>query len=248
MLALLLSSLFAVQDPAPAPEVKPPAPVATPRPVQAWDDRTAKTAVDEFQKATKGSVSMAAKNQALEALATGSHKLLVKPLAQVVENDKSLVIRKRAAALLAQQPAADATPMILALLKNSKVTSTPTVQAELVHALAATGYKSSHWGEVDSLFERDFAPERIPLQEAILKLAAQHKEKQAIKLLLRHLDEPSAENVDDASNPPAEYWEARWKAWSAWRNEVRETLFAITGQRFSTAAEAKAWLAKNPLK
>jgi hypothetical protein len=30
-----------------------------------------------------------------------------------------------------------------------------------------------------------------------------------------------------------------------WRNDVKEALYQITGQRFVTGKEAKAWLAKN---
>jgi hypothetical protein len=54
--------------------------------------------------------------------------------------------------------------------------------------------------------------------------------------------------VHDGDNPPQEYWEARWKAWAVWKGRVKEALFAITGQRFSTAAEARAWLKQNPLR
>ena len=83
--------------------------------------------------------------------------------------------------------------------------------------------------------------------EAMLELAKEHQEPKALPLLLRHLDEPTPANVDAADNPPKEYWEARWKSWSAWRAKVAEAVFAITGQRFSSAQEAKAWLAKNKL-
>jgi hypothetical protein len=76
-------------------------------------------------------------------------------------------------------------------------------------------------------------------------LAKNHKELEALDLLLENLDEPAPANVDDPSNPPAEYWEMRWKAWRSWRDDVKEALFAITGQRFNTSAEAREWLDKN---
>ncbi|MFY9341410.1 MAG: HEAT repeat domain-containing protein [Planctomycetota bacterium] len=254
MLAVVLSSVLAFQEPAPEPNPAPPnVTPATPAPapavpVVAWDDKTAKTAVDEFGKQTKGTPSMAEKNQALDGLAGGSHKLLVKPLAQFIETDKSVVLRRRAAELLANQPPADANGTIRRLLKNARVGSAPTVQGELVRGLARCGYDKAQWNEVGDLFEREYHPERVPVQEAVLDLVIAHKEAQALPLLLRNLDEPVPENVDDASNPPAEYWEARWKSWSAWRGKVKDALFAVTGQRFSTAAEAKAWLKKNPVK
>ncbi len=262
MLAILLLGLFACQDPAPTPPPAPapapaPAPeepkpaaaaIAPPKVVEAWDDRAAKTAVEEFIKALKGSPSMNEKNKALEAFATGSNKLLLKPLALVVETDKSVVIRKRAVELMANQPAAEANQVIRKLLKSPKVGTQPAVQAELVRALSRCGYQTAQWNDIGDLFERDYSPERVPLQEAMLQLVEAHKEKQAVPLLLRNLDEPAPADPHAADNPPAEYWEARWKSWSAWRAKVKDTLFALTGQRFSTAAEAKVWLQKNPLK
>ena len=65
------------------------------------NDRDAKTAVAEFQKAFKAASSMAEKNRALDVLAEGCNKLLVKPLGQVADTDKLIVIRKRAVELLA---------------------------------------------------------------------------------------------------------------------------------------------------
>ena len=254
MLAVLLSSLLAWQDPTPATPPTPPpagapaAPKAESKPVEAWDDKTAKAAVDEWNKLMKGTPSMAEKSKALDRLAGGANKLLVKPLSQVIETDKSLVVRKRAAELLARQPAADAGQALRKLLKSDKLKPAPAVLAEVVRGLARCGYQRAHWGDLAELFEREYHLERVPLQEAVLELAIQHKEKEAVPMLLRHLDEPTPANIDDASNPPQEYWEARWKSWSVWRSKVKEALYAITGQRFSTAAEAKEWLQKNPLK
>src|SRR5206468_3069566 len=142
-----------------------------PPPVVAWNDLEAKAAIDAFAKALKGTPSLADKSNALEALARGSNKLLVRPLGTLIESDKSIVVR-------------------------------------------------------------------ITL----------HKEKQAVDLLLKNIDEPQPTNVVELANPPAAYWEARWKAWKAWRARVKDALFALTGQRFSTASEARAWLQKNPLR
>ena len=260
MLAALLSSLLSWQeptppakpvDPAPAPapaQAQAPAPAAPARPVEAWDDKTAKAAVDEWNKLMKGTPSMAEKSKALDRLAAGANKLLVKPLAQVVETDKSLVVRKRAAELLAQQPATDANPALRKLLKSDKLRNAPAVLAEVVRGVARSSYQRGQWGDLKDLFEREYHVERVPLQEAVLDLVIQHKEKDALDMLLGHIDEPTPVNVDDGSNPPQEYWEARWKSWSVWRGKVKDAIYAITGQRFSTAAEAKAWLKKNPVK
>lgn len=252
MLAALLAGLLLWQEPKP-PEKPPdqaptPAPAPAPKAVEVWDDKAAKAAVDEWTKQWKVAANMAQKTRALDVFAGGSNKLLVKPLAQVVETEKLIVVRKRAAELLANQPAPDSNTAIRKLLKNARVGSYPPVMAELVRGLARCGYDASQWSDLGDLFERDYHTERVPVQEAILDLVVQHKEVQAVPMLLRNLDEPTPGSVDDASNPPAEYWEARWKSWSAWRGKVKDALFAVTGQRFSTAAEAKAWLKKNPVK
>ncbi|MCA8964407.1 MAG: HEAT repeat domain-containing protein [Planctomycetes bacterium] len=259
MLAALLTSLLLWQEPGPAPQPPTPQseaekpvpqdkPVETPTPIEAWDDRTAKAAAAELTKVMKGkSSSMREKTQALEAVAKGSNKLLIKPLVKVVEEDKSLLVRQRAAALLANQPEKDANDALRKLLKNPRVGSYPVVQAELIKALAKCGYDGKQWDSIADLFEQEYAAERVTLQEAILDLVAQHKEKQALPMLLRNFDEPSPKNVHDGSNPPAEYWEARWKAWASWRAKVKDTVFAVTGQRFTSATEAGEWLKKNPL-
>jgi hypothetical protein len=216
--------------------------------VEPWDDKTAKAAVDELTKLMKGTPSMAEKNQLLERLSTGSNKLLLKPLAQLVENDKSLVIRKRAAELIANQPAGDANSQIRKLLKSPKVGPHYNVMDALVRGLSRCGYSSKQWSEIEDMFEREYHLDRVRLQEAILELVTTHKEKQALPMLLRNLDEPIPEDVDGQHNPPKEYWEARWKSWAIWKGKVADAVFAVTGQRFSKAAEAEAWLRKNPLK
>lgn len=252
MLAATIAFALAFQDPAPAGKPASPEPVAAkpaPAAVTALDDKTAKQKLDEFTKVQKAANSLVDKNRALELIAGGSHKTFVKPLAAIVEADKLVVIRKRAAELLAAQPAADANPAIRKLLKAAKVGAYPTVQAELVKGLAQCGYDKAHWADIADLFEREYQLERVTLQEAILDLVARHREKQAVDMLLRNLDEPAPSgDVHAGENPPAEYWEARWKSWKAFRPKVQETLFVLTGQRFSEAKEAKAWLQKNPLK
>lgn len=248
---MMLSCLVALcttappQDPAPAPA---PAPAAQPAPLPVLDDKAARAVLAEFTKDMKGSPSMADKNRALQKLAEGAHKSFAKPLAKIVEADSSIVIRKRAAEILAQQPSKEAKPELLRLLASSKVGDQPAVLAEVVRGVANCDYDRKDWERLEDLFEREYALDRVPLQEAILDLVTRHKEARAIDVLLRNLDEPAPANPDDPSNPPAEYWEARWKSWKAWRGRVKEALFQITGQRFSTASEAKAWLRKNPLK
>ncbi|MFM1871337.1 MAG: hypothetical protein RL398_759 [Planctomycetota bacterium] len=247
MLAALLSGLLLWQDPTPAPTPAPTPKVEAPAAIEAWDDRTAKAAVAEFEKVMKGKGGMGERTRALEVLGKGSNKLLVKPLAKVIETEKSVLVRQKAAVVLAAQPQKEANEAIRKLLKNARVGSEPALLGELVKALSNCGYEAQQWQEIAGLFEQEYAANRVTLQEAILDLVARHKEKQAVPMLLRNLDEPAPKDPHDPSNPPAEYWEARWKAWSGWRGKVKQTLFALTGQNFTRAAEAEEWLKKNPL-
>ena len=251
MLALLFTFAILCQDPTPqggAPAA-PTAPAsAEPMPLAALDDKAAKAVVDAFNKAAKGKRSMNERMKSVEELGQGANKAFVKPLASIVENDESLVVRKRAATLLSLQPAPDSTKALRALLKSKKLETAPAVMADVVNGLARSGYDTTMWPELETLFAGDYAAERVGLQEAILGLVVRHKEAKAAKLLLENLDEPIPADEHDPSNPPAEYWKARWYAWKAWREKVKDGLFAITGQRFSTAAEAKAWLDKNKRK
>ena len=93
---------------------------------------------------------------------------------------------------------------------------------------------------------RDLDNKDFPgVQKAIIELAGNQKELAAINLLLQHMDEPQPVFVDDPNNPPADYWERRWNNWEVWRLAVRETLYQITGQRFTKSKEARSWIQKN---
>ena len=237
--ALFLASFILVQDPAGPESQKSDAPA---RPVS---EKDARDALMRLQPRKNERPSLAQRVQQVEALATMQHKLLVKPLADLVRNDKALTVRKAAARGLAKQLPGDAHPTLVALLKEDPIKDAPEVAAVVVEGLAGPAYTGADWEAIEPMFERDFTPVRIPLQQAILKIAKEHKEKLALKLLLKHLDPPIPEDVDTGSNPPADYWEKRWKAWKVWKGDVSDAVFAITSQRFATSKEAKAWLKVN---
>ncbi|GAB4136969.1 MAG: hypothetical protein Fur0037_01850 [Planctomycetota bacterium] len=234
------AAAMAFQEPKPAAE---PADKEAPEQPRLYTSSQARTALREFTRAMRAKAPIAARLAALDALGRGAHESLVKPLARVVASDKSTLVRRRASVLLGMQPGAAAA--IARLLEDRSLSDEPTVQADLVAAIARAGYEPKHWATLEKLFEKDYAADRILLQERILLLAAAKREKQAISLLLRNLDEPLPENVDAPDNPPRDYWEARWKAWRSFRGKVKDALFAVTGQRFGSAREAKEWLEKN---
>jgi HEAT repeat protein len=245
--------LVAVQAPSkPAPEERPPAPQpaavapAAPSAPRELDDGEAREMVRDLQKKLGDkSTPLANRLAAVEALEKVAHEQLVRPLAQVVQRDPAITVQRAAARALGSQPSAKARPALLTLLADGEVGDRPETVADLIRALDRAGYEPKDWSRLERAFERDFGEKHIPKQKALLALVANHKEVQAVDLLVRNLDQPEPADVHAADNPPAEYWEQRWKAWRAWHEDVRAALFTITGQRFGSAAEARAWLEKN---
>lgn len=259
MLPVVLGLSLVLQDPQPERQEPPDPPPQQeqqekekqekqePEPTwEEWDDRRARAVLREVKDLLRGRrVPLRERMAAVQKLAAGSNERLVKPLATMVLADSSVVVRKSAAEALGHQPQKEAKRALLVLLRNERLEDEPPVQAALVTSLAKNGYEARDWRHLDGMFERRYSPEHTGLQQAILKLVIAHEEKQAIDMLLDNLGEPVPVNVDDPSNPPAEYWEKRWKAWEVWRADVKQALFVITGQRFSTKAEAEEWLDEN---
>lgn len=216
---------------------------------QSWSAREARVALAAFHKTFRTrDLRLADKLQAVAALARGSHRNLVKPLRDLAEDDESTTVRVKAAFALAHQPSKQANPALVYLLRSVKVRGNTPVLAATIRSLNKADYRDKQWRELQGLFQAKYDAEYIAVQKALLELIATHKEKQAVRLLVDNLDEPRPVFVDDPENPPAEYWERRWKAWDAWRSDVVEALRVITGQRFNRAAEADAWIRQNGAK
>jgi hypothetical protein len=251
MLAVALIGLLLCQDPTPQSDTgqnkqSKSSQTSSSKKLETWPVKLARQKVKEFQKALKPKkVSMVERKRALDGLVGGISEQLIKPLQQFVEKDSSVVLRKQAVEMLADQPKDRARTVILKLLKNARVTANPQVHAGLIRGLNKVGYSRKEYKVIAEVLESDYDTERVPVHEAILDLVKDHAEQQAIPMLLRNIGEPNAADVNSAENPPAEYWKARWHSWSVWKGKVKDALFAITGQRFSTAKEAKSWLAKN---
>ncbi len=240
-LALLALSLPFAQEP--ERQEREPSPSA----VRAWTDQEASRAVEQLRKVrSRRNATLGDKLEAVRALGQGRHRLAVDALADVVRKEPAVSVRAAAAELLGAQPAEAARPVILALIDACD--HQPDVLTVLLGALTRAGYQTRDWDRIERLFAREFGEEWTPMQKALLQLVTAHKERQAWRLLVEHLDEPFPADIDHADNPPAEYWERRWKAWRSWRDDVKAALFAITGQRFSTGAEAKVWIRANGAK
>jgi hypothetical protein len=122
----------------------------------------------------------------------------------------------------------------------------PEVQAAVLQAMGRAGIEldAKQYDEVESLWRRQ--PNARTVSLIAEYFAAVKTDKRPLRLLAEALDEPIAGSVNSPSNPPASYWEARWKMWQATKPHVQAAIRAITGQNFETSAEAKAWFEANP--
>jgi hypothetical protein len=120
------------------------------------------------------------------------------------------------------------------------------VQGAVLAAMGAVKapLDARQYDEAESLWKRTASVDSMNGVTAYFRLFA--KDKRPCKMLAQWLDEPRAGNVNDASNPPASYWQARWTLWSKTKPGVVAALEAITGQHFDATAEAKAWFEANP--
>lgn len=247
--SLLVAAVLLQGEAAPAAGAKPEAPVTTPPPTPAvaFSDAEAAQAVAQWKRLPP-KASLADRIAALDALVRGKHDSLVPVLEKIVRTDGSMAVRRKAAEALAWQPEKKARGAVVALLDDAGVGKAPELLEPLVNALARVGYTAKDWDRLEVIFRAGYAANRIGLQRAIITLAGEHKEKQALAVMLENFDEPMPKDVHGASNPPAEYWEARWKAWKGWRDDLKAAVQRITGQRFASAEEARAWLRSNGAK
>jgi len=58
------------------------------------------------------------------------------------------------------------------------------------------------------------------------------KNESIVRTLCEELSAPAPANVNSPTNPPAAFWEKRWKIWNATRRDVSWALLRITGQVF----------------
>ncbi len=211
------------------------------------EDKEAKQLIDEFKKTIKASKkNLGSRVKAVQELGRRSNGLLVKPLLKLARSDRAKTVRQEATIALGNQPAKQARGALNMLLKKTSITSEPNVTAAIVKAYGGGSYRDKDYKTFKSMFERSLADQRcVAAQIAIIELFGKQQEIQAAEYLARHIDAPEPVNVDSASNPPASYWEARYKNWQKWRQRLKETLYQISGQRFGTSKEAGVWLRKN---
>lgn len=213
--------------------------------LETWDDRQARAALDKFKKAYKARAPEKQKLDALKELRSGKSKKLVKPLVNVIKTErKHQSCRILAAELLGNQD--NMRKRLLSLINDTKIKSNPDVLAALIRAYSKGSYDSRDWGDFKKLFYKDIDNPKYPqVQKAVVQMIGDNKELGGLDLLVEHMEGPEPVNVDDPSNPPAAYWERRWKNWEKWRQDAKNAMFKITGEHFTSRKEAKTWVSKN---
>jgi hypothetical protein len=100
------------------------------------------------------------------------------------------------------------------------------------------------YDEVEGIWRQAPSVEAMNSVTTYFRLMA--TDKRPCKMLGLWLDEPRPGNVNDGSNPPASWWQARWTLWNKTKPGAVAALEAITGQHFDSSADAKAWFEQNP--
>ncbi len=198
-------------------------------------------------KAFKKNLSRAAKSalvrrEVIQALVQKAHPSFVGPLEKLARTDKSKLVRAAAVKALGKLDFPRTRKALLKILGGRGLTRDPLVLLAGLDAVERLGYHPAFFQVLSDLFEKtwDMASPGVP-QQKIIRLFAKGKEKRAFRLLVDHLDEPRPADVNSASNPPASWWEKRWKAWHYWRGDVKAALREITGVEFTRAEFYKKW-------
>jgi hypothetical protein len=185
---------------------------------------------------------------AFDAIAGKAHAAFEAPLVRLLSHADARVAARAARELGARAGEKTGAALAKAYAAEGK---RPDVRGAILEAMGAAGIAldPKAYDDVRSTWKLRLAETAFtPWYAGVARyFAAVRTDKRPCRLLAELLDEPLASgSVVDAANPPAEWWERRWKQWNAVRPEVEKALLAITGQTFHTSAEAKEWFAKNP--
>ncbi|HVG93849.1 MAG TPA: hypothetical protein VND21_05345 [Planctomycetota bacterium] len=221
-------------DPAPSP---PPA-------LRTLTDTEAEPLVAGLKKAVRARKAEDAL-PALEAIAGVTHKDFDPLLSKCLIHPHATIAEKTAA-LFGDRPGPKTTGTIWRAWIHPVNDKRWAVKSAMLASLGRLGatLDAKQYDEVEKIWK--MAP-NVPAMNAVTAyFTAVRTDKRPCKLLGMWLDEPRAGSVNDASNPPAGYWEARWKLWQATKGGAIAALKAITGQTFDSSAQAKAWFDANP--
>src|SRR5262245_55035721 len=246
-LGLLGSVATAEEPPSNPPAPSPPAmgEVETkPLPPKAIPDSEAAPLAEGLKKAMRAK-SAAEALPALDAIGGKDHPSFEAPLVKLLGHPNAEVAIRSADAIAERAGPKTASSLWRSGWLAAANRDRTEVRMSILAALGRMGatLDAKQYEEVESLWKR--ATSGKTLAGIAAYFGAVKTDKRPLRLLSEALDEPVAPATDSGSNPPASYWEARWKVWNASKPAIEEALRSITGQSFHNSAEAKAWFQKN---
>jgi hypothetical protein len=190
------------------------------------------------------------------------HALLFKPLVKLMKHEDGDVALAAVRLLEHQRPrdpdekaAAKASDKALreiwkTAFAQSVNDSRHDVKGAVVQVFGAWGttLDARQFDEVESLWRASTGnPEarRVAALVSVVRYVEAVKDKRFSRRLAEQIDEPRPGDVNSPDNPPASYWEAKWKAWKELADPVHRALKALTGQDFKSMDEAKKWFKAN---
>lgn len=234
--ALLLGGIAAAQQPPPAPAPKAEEP---PPPLPVLDDKEAAERIADFKRAYTKSADLGRRLEGVKKIATHRNERFAIELQKITLADPNPIVRAEAAKALGRQDGPKAKVGIVACLKGLQAAEQQVVLLALLDALQHGAYDPAYFDVLAPLFDKESTQPAV--QQRIVRLFGKGQEKRAFRLLVDNLNEPIPENVDDPSNPPASYWEMRWKKWDVWRLDVAKALKDLTGVEFKEKKFYKEW-------
>lgn len=114
----------------------------------------------------------------------------------------------------------------------------PLAAAAIVDALGRGGHRDAQEAVLEEFVRRG----DVEVMRACVRYFGQVRTTsyEAVRILCEELAAPEPSAPDTAANPPASYWEERWKKWQRVRRDVSWALHEITGQTFQPAEGERA--------
>ncbi|MDJ0520757.1 MAG: hypothetical protein QNJ90_01640 [Planctomycetota bacterium] len=219
-------------------------------PLESVEDKKAKALAAEIKKISKKKNATEVL-PVLEKIENLQHKEFEKPLLKLLKHPSSLVSLKVAAMWEWRNHKKVAKKVWAATFGDRKVNKKRyQVKAIVLKSWPRAGLtlNDKQFDEVERSWRWIIGnpnPTLAPALAAMADYVRIAKDKRLCRRLAEELDEPMATNVNSGSNPPADWWERRWKMWKEAKPAVVEALKALTGQEFDKTAEAKKWFEAN---
>jgi len=206
------------------------------------DSSVAASEVAKFQtamKEAKRKKNEPARLELIQKLGEKDHPLIYKEATKWVK-DKNYKVATAAVVAIARQKTSikKAGPYLARVLKSAKRTN--------VTCAAIVGLGVLEYTKAYKDVRKQWRKTRGEPHKAAARYFGYTKAKQAFRMLAEELDEPHPTNPNDPDNPPASWWEERWKEWKENEKAIHWALSQmVPGESFETTVEAKEWVAKH---